>query len=374
MHADQSMQTQTINSNTQPQPLPPPSRSNAQAQEVLRGTGSLSPERQAYLEDMRKQLSLPQEKADKIIREVGDLDLDPGCGLAERAEGCCCDQLHEDSTSTPTPLRPPPHLPPTHPLTLQPPTPKRRPQQIRTEVMGASAALEGTGGQKWTVERVVEAHKEGIDVKKALEDPSRRMLLRRELDKRLGDGKGNFDAKLLLDELPKILGIDQRRIDALLRELVGSRKRMLLVQAVSQHRQKRRDDAVTSLNNLISVYRAVPEKEGVGAVQWGEREELKELLGTYCLKVRLHGGLWRGCRMHGDFFCMRGFLHGGCFFMEGFCSWRFCMGPHAFRSASKRPTKAPQQPKRPRSPSKQKITTGGRRRQAQRAGFAVWAN
>lgn len=29
-----------------------------------------------------------------------------------------------------------------------------------------TAALDESGGQKWTVERVLEAHKEGIDVKK----------------------------------------------------------------------------------------------------------------------------------------------------------------------------------------------------------------
>ncbi|GBF94257.1 110 kDa translocon of chloroplast envelope inner membrane [Raphidocelis subcapitata] len=197
----------------------------AQAQEVLRGTGAMSPERAAYLEEMRKQLSLPQDKADKIIRE------------------------------------------------------------IRTEMVGATAALEEAGGQKWTTERVLEAHKEGIDVKKALEEPARRVLLRREMDKRLGDGRAQFDAKLLLQELPQILGIEQRRVDALVKELVGSRKRMLLVQAVSQHRQKRMGDAVTSLSNLISAYRAIPEKGGVGAVQWGEREELKDLFATYCAKA-----------------------------------------------------------------------------------------
>jgi len=45
----------------------------AQANEVLRGTGTLSPERQSYLEEMRKQLKLPQDKAEKVIREVRGL-------------------------------------------------------------------------------------------------------------------------------------------------------------------------------------------------------------------------------------------------------------------------------------------------------------
>jgi hypothetical protein len=42
----------------------------AQAQDALRAPGPLTPERTAYLEDLRKQLSLPEDKAQKIIREV----------------------------------------------------------------------------------------------------------------------------------------------------------------------------------------------------------------------------------------------------------------------------------------------------------------
>jgi len=41
-----------------------------QAQEVLRGSGSLTPERKQYLDELRTQLSISQDKADKIIREV----------------------------------------------------------------------------------------------------------------------------------------------------------------------------------------------------------------------------------------------------------------------------------------------------------------
>jgi hypothetical protein len=97
-----------------------------------------------------------------------------------------------------------------------PPSPRRSPTfpaktasfspfpQVRTEVLGAGAGLEEAGGQKWTVERVLQAHKEGLNVKDAIEEGARRVLLRREMDKRLGDGKGKFNAKLLLDELPKV--------------------------------------------------------------------------------------------------------------------------------------------------------------------------
>jgi hypothetical protein len=79
---------------------------------------------------------------------------------------------------------------------------------VRTEVLGASAALEEATGQKWTVDRVLQAHKEGLDVTALLEEPARRVLLRREMDKRLGDGKAKFNAKLLLEELPQVGGLD----------------------------------------------------------------------------------------------------------------------------------------------------------------------
>jgi hypothetical protein len=52
----------------------------------------------------------------------------------------------------------------------------------------------------------------------------------------LATGNGEFDAGFLLQQLPKALGIDERRVGWTVKELVGTRKRMLLVQAVSQFR------------------------------------------------------------------------------------------------------------------------------------------
>jgi len=194
----------------------------SQAQDVLRGTGQLTAERKEYLDQMRQQLGLQQAAADKIIKEV------------------------------------------------------------RTEVLGAAAALEE--GERWDLEKVVQMHKEGVDITKALEEGQRRMIFRKAVDKKLNDGKAEFDAAFLLGELPKIMGLEEKRVRMLLKELVGARKRMLLVQAVSQFRQKRPGDSVTSLSNLLSAYRAQPE-DGLGVIQWGEREELKELYQVYCAKV-----------------------------------------------------------------------------------------
>ncbi len=41
-----------------------------QAQELMRGSGGLSEEQKKYLGEMRTQLGLPQEAADRIVKEV----------------------------------------------------------------------------------------------------------------------------------------------------------------------------------------------------------------------------------------------------------------------------------------------------------------
>lgn len=161
---------------------------------------------------------------------------------------------------------------------------------------------------------------------------------------------GEFNADFLLRELPGILGIEQKRVRMLLKELVraasglggaraqrcgcaaadavrsdpgcgpdprrghpaavapraalhlpdrspptslqvGARKRMTLVQAVSQFRQKRPGDAAVSLNNFVSASRAQPDE---GPLQWNDREELKDLYSVYCAKVRARARQLRG--------------------------------------------------------------------------------
>jgi hypothetical protein len=59
---------------------------------------------------------------------------------------------------------------------------------------------------------------------------------RREFEKALATGDGSFDPEYMLTKLPEALQIDKRRVGWTVKELVGSRKRMLLVQAVSQYR------------------------------------------------------------------------------------------------------------------------------------------
>lgn len=50
------------------------------------------------------------------------------------------------------------------------------------------------------------AHNTPPPAPQVLEEGPRRALLRREMDKRLGDGKAKFDAQLLIKDLPRVGG------------------------------------------------------------------------------------------------------------------------------------------------------------------------
>ncbi len=80
-----------------------------------------------------------------------------------------------------------------------------------------------------------------------------------------------------------MLSLEEKKTRPIIKELVGSRKRMLLVQAVSQYRQKRPAETVISLQNLLSCTKVLPEEK---PMQWSERAELKDVFQAYCSEVR----------------------------------------------------------------------------------------
>lgn len=68
----------------------------------------------------------------------------------------------------------------------------------------------------------------------------------------LSNGTGEFDSERLLEELPSQLHLPERRVKAAIEAQAGDRKRNVLVQAVSLLRQRKLDDVVKSLNNLLA--------------------------------------------------------------------------------------------------------------------------
>lgn len=74
----------------------------------------------------------------------------------------------------------------------------------------------------------------------------------------LSSGSGDFDRSRFLEELPKKLGIKERKVTSVLEGLAKDRKRSTLVQSVSYLRQKNANEVVKSLNNLLACHKVSP--------------------------------------------------------------------------------------------------------------------
>ena len=68
----------------------------------------------------------------------------------------------------------------------------------------------------------------------------------------LSSGTGNFDEERLLHQLPKDLSLPEKKVHRAIEEQAKDRKRTTLVQAISFLRQKKLDDTVKALNNLVA--------------------------------------------------------------------------------------------------------------------------
>jgi uncharacterized tellurite resistance protein B-like protein len=155
-----------------------------QASEVMR-SGPMNQEKAQYLEDLRNQFGISKEAADKVVKAA------------------------------------------------------------RSEVYGTSAAVEEGG--RWTLDRIMEVSNKGGSIEGLVEEVTRRNIFRKELERKVTDGSGDLDSEFILNKLPKVLSLDERKVAMVVKEIVASRKRMLLVQAVSQLRQKRPAESVVSL-------------------------------------------------------------------------------------------------------------------------------
>lgn len=71
----------------------------------------------------------------------------------------------------------------------------------------------------------------------------------------LTSGTGDFDHHRFIEELPKKLGIKERKVKSAIEGLAKDRKRSTLVQSISYLRQRNGDEAVKSLNNLLACHK-----------------------------------------------------------------------------------------------------------------------
>lgn len=130
---------------------------------------------------------------------------------------------------------------------------------------------------KLNLARILELKDQGIEVESFINEDMRMSLFRGEIESVISDGKGIFEAERFYTTLPQELKLDAGKAKRVVEEIVKGRKRLTLVQAISQLRQKKPDAAVASVRNYIAQHRAMP---GL-ATQWDRPEELADLFMMY---------------------------------------------------------------------------------------------
>lgn len=109
-----------------------------------------------------------------------------------------------------------------------------------------------------TLDRVLEAASDGVDVSDFMGEESRMGLYRTEVERLLSNGEGAFEATAVVEQLPETLKIKADKARRVVEAAAKERRRLTLVQAVSGLRQKNPAEVLRSLNNLISCERALP--------------------------------------------------------------------------------------------------------------------
>ncbi|CAL8468289.1 g7829 [Coccomyxa elongata] len=137
-------------------------------------------------------------------------------------------------------------------------------------------AAKATG--QLTLQKVLDMQEAGVEVESFVSEDMRLQMYTKEVAEVLSNGTGEFDSERLLEELPTALHLPERKVKAAIETQAGDRKRNVLVQAVSLLRQRKLDDVVKSLNNLLACNKAMPSDK---PAEWREKEELQDLYSVY---------------------------------------------------------------------------------------------
>jgi hypothetical protein len=151
---------------------------------------------------------------------------------------------------------------------------------VQNQRLGASLQSAKATGQL-DLQKILDMKDAGVDVDTFVSEEMRLTLYTKEIQNVLSSGQGDFDAERLLQQLPQDLNLPEKKVKQTIQEQAKDKKRTTLVQAVSFLRQRKLDDTVKSLNNLLACSKALPSDQ---PAQWSEREELQDLYSVYVAK------------------------------------------------------------------------------------------
>lgn len=122
-----------------------------------------------------------------------------------------------------------------------------------------AAALETAVGQgRLSIKEIRELKESSIDINTMISESLRENLFKKTLDDIFSSGTGEFDEAAVYENIPKDLNINAEKAKKVVHELARSRLSNSLIQAVSHLRQRNHKAVVSSLNDLLSCDKAVP--------------------------------------------------------------------------------------------------------------------
>lgn len=125
-----------------------------------------------------------------------------------------------------------------------------------TRISGAIEAAVSQG--KMTIGQIRELREANVDLDNMITKEVRENLFKKIIDEIFSSGTGDFNEEEVNERIPVDLGIDVSKAKKIVQDLAKERLSNSLVQAVALLRQRNLSGVVSSLNNLLACDKAVP--------------------------------------------------------------------------------------------------------------------
>uniref|UniRef100_A0A7N0TG74 Uncharacterized protein n=1 Tax=Kalanchoe fedtschenkoi TaxID=63787 RepID=A0A7N0TG74_KALFE len=125
-----------------------------------------------------------------------------------------------------------------------------------------AAAIETAIGQgKLNIKEIRELKKASVNVDNMISESLRENLFKKTVDEIFSSGTGEFDEEEVYQKIPADLSINTEKAKIVVQELGKTRLSNSLIQAVSSLRQRNHPAVVSSLNDLLACDKAVPSEQ-----------------------------------------------------------------------------------------------------------------
>ncbi|KAK7843461.1 protein tic110 [Quercus suber] len=122
-----------------------------------------------------------------------------------------------------------------------------------------AAAIETAVGQgRLTIKQIRELKGAGVELDSMISESLRENLFKKTVDEIFSSGTGEFDEEEVYEKIPSDLSVNADKAKRVVIQLAQSRLSNSLIQAVSLLRQRNQKGVVSSLNDLLACDKAVP--------------------------------------------------------------------------------------------------------------------